>query len=226
MPIHRVFEHAAAHLVQHGKIGALAGLIIGFNVVPGNGGLNCEGTTGSAVRSCEEMGEGVGLVLVLLCGLIGAGAIALGHYVWREMKQSNAQAAPVPDAPPAGVAPPAGPQDRLTSKREVETPRWSGLTPTAQSELTALRPPVVAPPSVSHPNRELTAEQAAKYIGLDLPRTRRALASGQLEGRKVSGRWRVRQQVLDDWIEEQKAYQARWLQQRQHLYDDWNREGA
>ena len=70
-------------------------------------------------------------------------------------------------------------------------------------------------------NGNLTVEEVASYLKLAPVTIYRELVKRHLPGFKVGSQWRVRKDILDDWIEEKSGWQKRF----DRLWEDFQRHG-
>jgi len=67
----------------------------------------------------------------------------------------------------------------------------------------------------------LTVEEVAVYLKLSPMTVYRELVKRRLPGFKVGNQWRIRKDILDDWIEEKSGWQKRF----DRLWQDLQRHG-
>jgi excisionase family DNA binding protein len=67
----------------------------------------------------------------------------------------------------------------------------------------------------------LTVEEVSAYLKLAPVTVYRALVQRRLPGFKVGNQWRVRKDILDEWIEEKSGWQRRF----DRLWTDIARQG-
>ncbi|MFC1807289.1 helix-turn-helix domain-containing protein [Candidatus Omnitrophota bacterium] len=52
-----------------------------------------------------------------------------------------------------------------------------------------------------HEHQIMTPKSTAKYLGLHLITVYRLIKNGELPGFKIGGQWRLKKDVLDEWID-------------------------
>jgi len=67
----------------------------------------------------------------------------------------------------------------------------------------------------------LTVEEVAVYLKLSPMTVYRELVKRHLPGFKVGNQWRIRKDILDEWIEEKSGWQKRF----DRLWQDLQRHG-
>lgn len=67
----------------------------------------------------------------------------------------------------------------------------------------------------------LTVEEVASYLKLAPVTVYRELVKRRLPGFKVGNQWRIRKDILDDWIEEKSGWQKRF----DRLWSEFQRQG-
>jgi len=71
------------------------------------------------------------------------------------------------------------------------------------------------------PTSTLTVEEVAAFLKLSPVTVYRELVKRRLPGFKVGNQWRVRQDILEDWVEVESG----WTNRFDRLWEDFQRKG-